>query len=226
MWFRKKKPRRSQYSVLIDSASRIVLAYSPDVAAVVFANEATVDTLCLHSANYRYENGLSPLIGLPSANYPEWTYGANGVFSRARPELVTNDVRERSRLAVEKVRVINDIMRNISVARYPVSTGVFLQEDVYAVKKMQAAAFRDAGYPEDEILEYPYVVQYADLEDLTLRQAADDILFKARLDEELLAKTESLRLKYFKAVKKATSVDELGAIYEAFIRESYKNALV
>ena len=117
-------------------------------------------------------------------------------------------------------------MKGVSRGRYPVSTGVLFQETVYLTKKAQASAFKEAGYPEDDILEYPYIIQYADFANIPLKQAADDILFKARLDDELLAKTELIRLKYFNAIRSARTVEEVAPIYEAFTRESYRNALV
>lgn len=112
------------------------------------------------------------------------------------------------------------------MARYPVMTGIWQQETVYINKRLQAIAFRDAGYPEDVAPNYPYVLQYADLTGSTLRQAADDIIFKAKLDEDFLAKTELLRLKYFRLVREAEKPEEVAEAYKAFVRESYKNALV
>jgi hypothetical protein len=227
MWPFRKKRQQLPYSALINSSNRILLALSTNVAVIVFLNEATMDTTHVPGVNYYRPEDPFRLAREPTRTYPEWTWSVGERrFVRTRAELLTKEVRDRSRLAVEKGRTTENIMRGISIARYPFSTGVLFQESVYVTKKAQAEECKRSGYPEDEIMQYPYVLQYADFAGLTLRQAADDILFKAKLDDELLAKTELLRLKYFNAVKRADRVEELEELYEAFMRESFKNALV
>jgi hypothetical protein len=139
--------------------------------------------------------------------------------------LLTEELQQRSEMAVRKCSALFEIVYEISVARYPIWRGLILQEQVYVSKKLQARRFKDMGYPELDLLLYPYVLQYADFSGLTPREAADEILFKARLDDDFLLKTEGLRLKYFKLVADAAEAETLASIRGEFRQEIYRNAV-
>ena len=116
---------------------------------------------------------------------------------------------------------VGNVMRELSFVRGKIWTGVAFQETVYAEKQREAGKFRNAGYREEDIMEYPLIVQYADFAGTSLREAADDILFKAKLDLEHLAKTELLRLRYFKKIREAKDPAELREISMALYRDCY-----
>jgi len=220
-----------RYSILVDYETNAVLTVGVSTSALVFLKECMPDTYYSASVNLPNYKGLFFggffLASVAPAEYPKWTWDRKKrVFRKTNPEVLTEALMARSRLASAKHKVISSIMNNISFARYPVATGIAFQETVYLEKKMQARAFRNSGYNEDMIMEYPYVVQYADFAGLSLRQAADDILLKAKFDDEILAKTELLRLKYFDKVRRAESVEELRKVAKDFIRVCYVNAKV
>lgn len=228
-WSTKKRERHPQphYSALIDSSTGIALALSIDVSSIVFLNETTLDTFHAVDVNFPHYADNFPLASIKPASLPGWTWSSESrKFTPTHPEALTDHMRAKSLLASQKGELVRFVIDNLNVARYSVRTGLEFQETVYITKKMQAYAFRDTGYPEEKVFEYPYVVQYADFAGLSLKAAADDILFKAKLDDELLAKTELLRLKYFNAIKNAKTPNDLPAIHEVFVRECYKNALV
>ena len=140
--------------------------------------------------------------------------------------MLTDDLRFKSHLAARKVIFLYHMMRSITAARNSLRTGINFQETVYLTKKLQARDFKKSGYDEDSIMEYPYVLQYADLKNLSLRQAADDILFMSRLADDLLAKTELLRLRYWSRVREATHPDELVKIESDFMQDCFVNAQI
>lgn len=222
------------YDALLDSTTNAVLTISSNPAVIVFLKECMTDTLHAQSVNYpNYTNPksffLTPffLASVKPKNYSKWTWDLkNRLFSKTKTELVDNNLLTRSRLAENKKQVIDKIITNISLVRSNARANINFQEMIYFTKKAQAKAFKDSGYDESSIIEYPYVIQHADYAGITARQAADDILFKAKLGDEFLAKTELLRLRYFNKVKKAISSEELTAIYEEFIRDCYVNAQV
>jgi hypothetical protein len=111
------------------------------------------------------------------------------------------------------------------MARNPANTGYAYQETVYFIKRQQAQTFKDAGYDESRIREFPYVEQYADFRKLSYKAAADDILLAAKVMQEVLLNTEALRLKYFKKMKEITSLDEFDAFWKEYESEAYAHAL-
>ena len=113
------------------------------------------------------------------------------------------------------------IIANLNQSRYKVKTGLDAQDVVYMTKKIQAQAFKDSGYEEHDLLKFPYVLQYAEYAGLSAKVATDEILFKAALDDQFLADTELLRLRYLNKVKVATELEELPKIFEEFLRDSY-----
>ncbi|MBP6889318.1 MAG: hypothetical protein KBC83_02315 [Candidatus Moranbacteria bacterium] len=219
------------YGVLLDCQTSRVLAVSSNYPALVFVKNCTQDTLCSFSVDWpSYKKFFFSdffLISEKPESLPNWVWDWNNrIFKETKPDLVSELLIKSARLSSEKLRVINSIMRMISVARFEVSTGVMLQESVYTAKRMQASEFKRLGYNEDLIADYPYVFQYADFLESTFQQAADEILLKAKFDDDLLAKTELLRLIYFDKVKKADSIKQLQPILDDFIRVSFTNALV
>jgi hypothetical protein len=189
----------------------------------VFLNECMLDTR--HAAAVRYPNYTKSffLASLDPEAYPKWRWNRQSrEFVETRPDVVTDDLIARSRLAVTKVRIISQIIFHINVARYDVRTGVDFQETVYLTKAMQARRLKAANYSEELIVECPYVVQYADFADISLEQAVEDILLKAKIGEQLLARSELLRLVYFNKVKSAAAPDQVNGIFDEFMRECYR----
>ncbi len=212
-------------SALLDQGTNILLAASTFSIAVEFVNRCSDNTFCLH-----YLTIPRPRWSFHKENpdrYIAWTWGnAARQFSKTRPDRMTEIMRARSQLASEKIVTVSNIMGYISQARYKIGTGIFLQETVDVSKKMQAMEFKNSGCDENRILEFPYVLQYADFARITLKQAADQILLKAKFDDQILAKTELLRLKYFDKVGLADDSGQLSRIFEEFLLDYYKNAMV
>jgi len=204
------------------------------MAAIVFLQEVFPDTGYVSAADephYRKPRLFSrkrlPIDGLPPESLPLWRWDKPSRRIVRSPEhIVTPAIREKAVLAQAKARAIERIMLHLSIARYSLRTGVELQEIVYVNKRTQAEKFRDSGYDESSLLEYPHVLNYADFAGISLREAADTIILKAKLDDQLLAKTELLRLRYFKNVADAKSVKDLSTIIESFFRDCYWNAAV
>ena len=60
---------------------------------------------------------------------------------------------------------------------------------------------------------------------MSFRQAADDILFAARMDDELLVDTESIRIVYFRRIAEIEDETALPGIYDEFAKEMYGDGL-
>lgn len=216
------------YSALIDASTSALLALSTHAYVVSFlAKSQPLEAEQAHGVNWPNYYKSFPLEKADYRTYPNWTWDQNTrLFSPTAENLVTSDLRQRSDLAVRKSAVLREIIYELSVTRYTVWKGPLMQEAIYLTKKMEAEKFRDAGYPEDKILSYPYVLQYADFAGFTMREAADEILFKARLDDEFLAKTELLRLRYFNSIRNAATSDDITRVLTEFRREIYGKRLI
>jgi hypothetical protein len=219
------------YGVLLDSQTNRVLAVGTNYSALTFVKNCMPDTHCrLFIDGSKYKKFFSSdffLVLEKPESYPIWIWDTKKqTFKKTASDSVDELLRNNAILASRKLSVIGRIMGILSSVRYEVSTGVMLQESVYLSKRIQAKEFKDAGYDEKLIVNYPYVFQYADFLGTTFKQAADEILLKAKFDDDLLAKTELLRLTYFEKVKKADTAEQLNVILRDFIRVCFVNAQV
>ncbi|QQG38136.1 MAG: hypothetical protein HYS26_01105 [Candidatus Kaiserbacteria bacterium] len=213
-------------SILVEYGTHIVLAFDTTAPGIVFLNECTGDTIGAYGIQYPHYRDSLFLTTTGPAEYPTWTWNfEQRLFEQTPPKLLTKEIREKSALAVGKLKVVQTIMRNISRLRLRFETGISLQDSVYLEKRIEALSFKNAGYDEVVLPEYPHVLLYADYAGLSPRQAADDIIFKSKIATEQLAKTELLRIIYFNKIKKAKAVAELDAITETFFRDPYVGTL-
>lgn len=211
-------------SILVDSASRVLLAASPFVPAIVFVNECTLDSYHVPRAerpNYR-DNAFFDALTMEDCTNWTWKRGQRA-FHPTPAHVLNEDLRARARLAGEKARYIAMLMGHLSTVRSKLDRGVAGQEMVYRLKAGQAQRFKDSGYNEADLLHYPYVMQYADMEGISLKQAADDILLKAEFDGNYLLSTEGLRLQYFRLFRAEKNPDNLPRLLENFMTECFTN---
>jgi hypothetical protein len=215
--------------VLFDRSTGIVLAVSPFIVPIIFLSKNTRDSAYVGSYigdEIGHERLNSPLPrGLTTEEYPEWSWRFRlRRYEKTPPAALTEEIRARSRLAQAKAKVITTMMMRLSAARNSLRS-VDFQETVYAAKRAQAIAFRESGYDERRLAEFPYVAQYAEIAGVSGRQATDDILFAAQLTEEILVRTERVRLTYFRKVAEAKTVEELPELLKGFSRELIANSL-
>jgi hypothetical protein len=207
------------YSALVDTATLTLLALSryPYVVSIL-AKGQTLEAEEAHGVNWPNYRRSFTIIDDPK-NYPDWTWDQR--TRKFSPAVPSPALKERSALAVSKCQAIWEIVYELSAVRYQVWTGLILQESVYRAKREQAQKFLDDKCPTERLPDYPHVLYYSEWAQLEPDEAAQEILFKAKLDDDLLAKTEIVRLKFFDLVRKATARD-LPGIMEDFRREAYR----
>jgi hypothetical protein len=213
------------YNALIQIGTNVLLALHTSSAVIGFLRKCTSDTFHATYVNYPNYTDAFFLLGVPTAQYPEWTYDEKArVFVPTHADLLTPNLRSISQLAVAKGECLAIVLRNLNNARLRKSTGIAFQETIYHIKRLEAQAFRTGGYDEQTLMQYPYLLQYSDYAGISPREAADEILLKARLAEDETAKTEFLRMKYFKKIRDARQPEELAPIQEEFMRDLYITA--
>ena len=214
------------YSALIDANSHALLCLSSQVAIIVLLKEATQNTRQVMRVNFPNYLESFPLKDVNSDAYPNWSWDLQSrLFTATKKELLTQELYSRSDLAVQKRNLLNQMLMHLNVIRCSLERGVIFQESVYLTKKFEAQRFRDSGYSEEHLADYPFLVSYADFADLPLKTAADEIIFKAKLGDDMLAKAELIRLKYFKRVKEATDTAQLPEILNDLVKECYSVAI-
>jgi hypothetical protein len=204
------------YYGLIDCNSSAVLVAGKNFQAMNFLKEFTFDSFFIYlPVSSRYEESL--FNGLTISETPYLFRWDEKTRSLIENKNVSDNLIIKTQLAQKKYSVLDSMMLSIIFLRDRVRKTLPYQETIYMAKQYQAERFKDRGYPEHEMLEYPYVLQYADFMKISLKDAADKILLKSKIDNELLAKTEMLRLKYFNMVKDAKSVDEAEEAHKKFL---------
>ncbi|MDR3570914.1 MAG: hypothetical protein P4L81_01805 [Candidatus Pacebacteria bacterium] len=211
------------YAALIDSNSNVLLSLNLHLAAIIFVSKCTEDTLpvsAVEDPNYLHRKHFwqkrFPLASLSAVAYPEWRWDfKTRRFYPAQPHLITESMRAKSKLANKKVQAISYIMSNLSAARHTLRTGVEFQETTHLLKRMEALEFKKTAGTDDPF-RFPFVMQYADSAGIAPEQAADDILFKAKMEEDVLIRSEGTRLKYFRAMRNAGTIEEIDALLREF----------
>ncbi len=213
---KKEKDFTYKYYCLLDINTSGLLVIRKNFQCMNFLKEYTLDTTLvgLFSSNFFEEKFFSRLETSSDCYRFRWDSSKN-LFVKNKN--ITNLLQEKSFLASTKYDLLEDISSRIISFRGRVKKTLPYQETIYLTKKHQAERFKDRGYPESELLEYPYVLQYADLKKISLKQAADTILLKSSIDDGMLAKTELLRLKYFNKVRESSSKEELENTHKEFL---------
>jgi hypothetical protein len=144
----------------------------------------------------------------------KWNFKLN-IFESNK--IIKEDLKQKSALLSEKYNCLINIMHFIEIQRSANKKTLAFQEFIYMSKKNEALTFTKLGYPDNNILEYPYILQYAKYKNINYKEAAKSILFKSKLSEGVLVKTEALRLKYFNLIRTARTVEEVLKIYSDFM---------
>src|SRR5882724_6765713 len=112
------------YSALLDSSTSVVLAVSDRASGIVFLSKCMVDTRHAHFVERPNYLKSFLLQGVDPEDYPKWTWNVKTrFFFETRPDVITEGILERSRLAMGKLGAIRKIINNLSLARYSVRTG-------------------------------------------------------------------------------------------------------
>ena len=209
------------YYALIDVGTSALLTLHTDSTTINFLEKISADTLSVpyvqsphYSTNYFFgHRGSRFLSHMRPGDYPLWTWDKpTRSFIPTRPDVITETLRMRSALATVKGHAFGLISKDISLARMRTWGGVMFQDTVYIIKRIQAQACKDSGYDELRSFEWPFVVMSADESNVDLKTAADEILLKAAMNDEILARTEQIRLHAMNRLKQTRDPNEIPEI--------------
>ncbi|MSU73916.1 hypothetical protein EXS56_02120 [Candidatus Kaiserbacteria bacterium] len=197
------------YHAVLDSETKAFLALGTNPGVMVQVHECTPEAMLYMMVNRPVYKNDFPLAHIDPATYPEyiWNWKDRTVIRQSTPP--SPALRATSALAVVKTTALTHIARKISRFRMKLDTGVEMGETVLRLKRDEALRFKELGYDESRIFEFPYLVQYAEYSGLSYAAIADDILLATRMDEEVLVKTEISRVKYITLVQEGKTAADV-----------------
>ena len=203
---------------VVDAGDRTLVALEEQIATTVFLRDSFMDTV--------YFVGISvpELVEIKASGpraYPEWSWDPrNKVFTKTNPVIITEQMRERAVLAAKKGEIHSRATWLVNRSRDKLNSGLLLQPRIYGRKQRQARLLKSAGFDPARVnSSISYVVHWAEESGMTLREAAEDILFQAQLYDEHLEKTEKVRLSLFRKIRRARTPAELDEIMARLERE-------
>lgn len=96
------------------------------------------------------------------------------------------------------------------------------QDYVYTLKYLEAKEVLERNIVEDNFMNYPFIKNYSDLKNITLQQAAREVMLQNEIERGFLAESEQLRMKYTDIIRKETDIKNLKKIYVDFDTENVK----
>jgi hypothetical protein len=248
---RKLFERRNKIKSLLEKRSHRALnkAYhvgvDPNTSRIVFATELTSTansmsdigfrTSINYSVNYTFANvhKFDIDIGRTFESVPiadkdfdltrcwEWGY-QNGMIIHKGDNLDA-DLVARYKLILTMCLAIDYVHKKVRFVHRSVVKDLPLQQTIYLLKKEQAEKVI-AGVTDPIVV--PFVVQWSEIRNITLEQAAKEILFRHTDTMYRLIDAERMRLTYVNKIKSCKDVDNIYDTLESYDKENTLHAKV
>jgi hypothetical protein len=205
-----------KYCGLFEVETKTLLVLGTNFNAMNFLKEWVSDAMAFDlPINNRFDDSVQKSI-MKGKEFYKFTWNFKlSIFESNK--ILTEEIIQKSLVLSKKYECLIFIMNFIEIQRSSNKKTMAFQEFIYMAKKNEALTFTKLGYPDKDILEYPYILQYAKYKNINYSEAAKSILFKSKLSEGVLVKTEALRLKYFNLIRSAKTVEEVVKINADFL---------
>ena len=80
------------------------------------------------------------------------------------------------------------------------------QDTIYILKYLEAKEIISKNITEDQFMEYPFIKGYSQLKNLSIEEAAKEVLLNYEIESGFLAESENLRMKYTDIVRKEKDI--------------------
>jgi hypothetical protein len=87
------------------------------------------------------------------------------------------------------------------------------------LKYDEAVEIKNCGGEIEEPWNWPFVNDYADIQKIDIKTAAEEIIFKHKLFKTRLSNTETIRIKYTREIKACEKLEDLDGIINRFYTE-------
>ena len=138
------------------------------------------------------------------------------------PNIATVEQLHSYMIVNQKVALLDVIHEELDRFRRVITKGTTTQQNIYFSKYLEAKQIVDNNIEHDTLLEYPYTTGYAEINNMSLQEAAKRILFQHDSEASRLAENENLRLRYSYMVRDETQLENLKLILNSFMTENTK----
>ena len=155
-----------------------------------------------------------------------WMYTSNNWMSTIVPSqfpVLTNltvDKVYKFLLLQRKTNSLDAINDFISIERMSINKDLPYQSFIYQEKYSEAKQIIDNNISTDLDMNYPFVSSYAKLRDISLIDAAKDIVFQYKNIIYRNCESEEIRIKYSRLIIEETDLDKFPIIMDEFNKES------
>jgi hypothetical protein len=94
-----------------------------------------------------------------------------------------------------------------------------MQDAIYQMKYDEAIEIKNTPDPIEDPWKWQLVNDYANLQGVSIRDAAEEIIFQNKIFKSRLSNTETIRIKYTRAIKQCMVITELDKIVNQFYTE-------
>jgi hypothetical protein len=151
-----------------------------------------------------------------------WIYRLNGSrWEKTAIDTLPQDIVDKYYFTQQKAVVLDNIYAALDNTFNMSTANNYLQDTIYSIKYKQAKdVLAELVDPIKDPSSCSMVANYAELMNLSLIEAANNIIIQHKLYMDLLAHQEHFRLKFIKQVKDADSLDELLLVNNNLIKET------
>jgi|GEM_PF-1188952 len=199
---------------LLDAGTSTLLTVTSRPSVLLALNELVPGSVYLRTVRYGRNRETRALLRRNASEYPEWRWSQEKALFLPSHVPPSEELRGRAALATAKRDALYLLIERVNGLRLRPEIALQGQTLVYLEKRDQALEFKKRGYDEAVIGEYPYVEQYATIAKRSPRQATDEILFQARLFDDVVTRSEAVRLRFLGMIRDARAADDLAHFEE------------
>jgi hypothetical protein len=157
-------------------------------------------------------NGIVPNNFSPD-NSIDFLY--NGTHIEHCP-VVENDKNKKIILLHHKYKVFKYLNLRVDTVRDKWNKCNFMQDYVYKVKYDEAVDYLKNTDKDEKIVhdDYPFVFDYAEIYNIPVEDAAEKIIVMHKKVNLILARSEKVRMVFYRKIKNADSLEELNIVLE------------
>lgn len=196
----------SNWSATINTLHRCGLNYTPNFVAL--------------KSTSLFHTDKSPT----STNYWEWLFDPHKNEMIYSPSNFPYDKVEEYSLIAEKAGCMDYVCSVVFAFRRSIQKEFPFQDLAYHYKEREAT-FIVAGMGVRDTDSFPFVEPYAEIKNISLQDAAKEILVHANLFKHKLADSERIRIKYQELIVKEKDMNNLSSLMYEFDREVHLNGL-
>ena len=210
-----------QSNIIVDVTDKRILGvaiYSGSVKALSSFDKQVVYSYVFDSMKSALEKGIQRYIFSRNKCW-RMRVSDDGSTWEDSPNIATVEQLHSYIFFNQKVALLDVINGEIDQFRKLITKGTEAQQNIYFGKYLEAKYIIDNDIQEDMLLKYPYTTGYAEINNLSLQEAAKKIMFQHDIMASRLAETENMRLRYAYMVRDETDIKNLKQILNSFITE-------